>query len=672
IYARREDALSDTISIARIDGATPHYRSKEKLHTEHAELRASLFRFIEGLDQKPDVIHAHYADAGYLAAEVKKAFAIPYIFTGHSLGRVKQATLTDDEQIDPDLEARIATEERAIRDADLIITSSRNEAELQYGLYAAAKPERIRVIPPGVDVDAISDAKQTLFPNDLLQSINRFLTEPGKPPILALARPVRRKNLSGLLKAYGEDKSLQRRANLVVFAGTRTDLEVEETENRQVLSELLYLVDRYDLYGRVAIPKQHTVQDVPYIYRYATELGGVFVNPAFNEPFGLTLIEAAAAGLPVVATMNGGPTDIVATCNNGRLINPTQPTELVEAIVDLLDRPETWETFSQNGVASIARYSWSAHVADYLRAIKAIRAAATPPTATSGRKRDRASSTRSMQPARSERATARQSLLVSDIDNTLTGSQSGLADFAAWQAEQNDTVFAIATGRTLHDALRVLRDNNAPAPAVLVTSVGSEIYYAENGLDKLVADARWADHCQRNWDRARVADLVASLADVSRQPDIEQRNWKLSYFGSETVAQAIRHALRVHRIAATVIFSHGNYIDVLPPQVSKGHALEHVAQRLRIAMPSTIAAGDSGNDLEMLKRAARSVIVGNCTNELDALRGSAHAYFAKAHFADGIIEGLKSFGLYDRCRNLSASAHSFVTAQPISRMSSPD
>lgn len=116
IYAQREDALSDTISIARIDGATPDYRSKEKLHTEHAELRASLFRFIERLDQKPDVIHAHYADAGYLAAEVKKVFAVPYIFTGHSLGRVKQATLTDDEQIEPDLEARIVTEERAIRD----------------------------------------------------------------------------------------------------------------------------------------------------------------------------------------------------------------------------------------------------------------------------------------------------------------------------------------------------------------------------------------------------------------------------------------------------------------------------------------------------------------------------------------------------------------------------
>jgi glycosyltransferase involved in cell wall biosynthesis len=37
---------------------------------------------------------------------------------------------------------------------------------------------------------------------------------------------------------------------------------------------------------------------------------GVFVNPALVEPFGLTLIEAAAYGLPMVATKNGGPVDI--------------------------------------------------------------------------------------------------------------------------------------------------------------------------------------------------------------------------------------------------------------------------------------------------------------------------------------------------------------------------
>ncbi len=41
---------------------------------------------------------------------------------------------------------------------------------------------------------------------------------------------------------------------------------------------------------------------VPALYRLAAARGGVFVNPALNEPFGLTLLEAAACGLPVAAT----------------------------------------------------------------------------------------------------------------------------------------------------------------------------------------------------------------------------------------------------------------------------------------------------------------------------------------------------------------------------------
>ena len=43
------------------------------------------------------------------------------------------------------------------------------------------------------------------------------------------------------------------------------------------------------------------------------------MNPAFTEPFGLTLIEAAACALPIVATEDGGPQDIVANCGNGIL-----------------------------------------------------------------------------------------------------------------------------------------------------------------------------------------------------------------------------------------------------------------------------------------------------------------------------------------------------------------
>jgi sucrose-phosphate synthase len=96
---------------------------------------------------------------------------------------------------------------------------------------------------------------------------------------------------------------------------------MEENE-RQVLTDMLLQMDHYDLYGKLAIPKKHDfATEVPELYRICAESHGVFVNPALVEPFGITLIEASASGLPIVATNNGGPVDIVANCGNGLLVD---------------------------------------------------------------------------------------------------------------------------------------------------------------------------------------------------------------------------------------------------------------------------------------------------------------------------------------------------------------
>ena len=116
------------------------------------------------------------------------------------------------------------------------------------------------------------------------------------------------------MQAYGESKALQERANLVIVAGNRDDIQSMDEAQQQVLTDLLLALDRYDLWGKVALPKHHAVEDMPELYRLATRRGGVFVNPALTEPFGLTLIEAAASGLPIVVTEDGGPKDITSNC----------------------------------------------------------------------------------------------------------------------------------------------------------------------------------------------------------------------------------------------------------------------------------------------------------------------------------------------------------------------
>jgi sucrose-phosphate synthase len=68
-------------------------------------------------------------------------------------------------------------------------------------------------------------------------------------------------------------------ANLAVFAGIRKDITNMEDNERDVLTEILLLMDKYDLYGKIAIPKKHDFEhEVPELYRIAAEKKGVFVD----------------------------------------------------------------------------------------------------------------------------------------------------------------------------------------------------------------------------------------------------------------------------------------------------------------------------------------------------------------------------------------------------------
>ena len=136
---------------------------------------------------------------------------------------------------------------------------------------------------------------------------------------------------------------------------------------RDVLQQVFDLVDRFDLYGKVAYPKQHSRTQIPALYRWASSRGGLFVNPALTEPFGLTLLEAAACGLPMVATDDGGPRDIHARCENGLLVDVTEPGALQEALEMAGSDPLRWRRWSDNGVEAVSRhFSWDAHVCRYL------------------------------------------------------------------------------------------------------------------------------------------------------------------------------------------------------------------------------------------------------------------------------------------------------------------
>ncbi|MGC3874702.1 HAD-IIB family hydrolase [Halomonas sp. GXIMD04776] len=621
-YASPCEAIDDKTRILRFRTAFTGYLSKEALWTELPSFTDALDGHIQSQDRKPDIIHAHYADAAEVAAIIKQRHGIPFVFTAHSLGRVKREafkrchTTPAREELEA-LERRIAFEERALQEANLIIASSRDEAEVQYAGYTHYDPGKIRVIAPGSNLEAFQDARTC---DRVDRAIERFLVDPQKPPLLAIARPVTKKNLATLIKAYGESPALQEKANLVLIAGTRDDIDNLEPEIGNNLREILYLIDKYDLYGKVAYPKHHESADVPAIYAYARLRRGIFINPAFNEPFGLTLLEASAAGLPLIATESGGPNDIIKRCRNGILIDPHSTASIRDAALELLSSETCWQRYAKGGALAVSAFDWQAHVSQYHELL------------------DRLCS----KPGPSSRF---DSFLITDIDNTLLGTPDSASTFCQWRSGQDSLGFGVATGRSLHSALAILGMEGTPYPEVLITSVGTEIYFLADNGTTYQRDDSWSKVIAEGWRHDEIADLLANLPDVKPQGPLEQRRFKLSYLtkGQTTLAERIRALLEERGLTCTVVHSHGRYLDILPARASKGAAVEHVRQRYGLPKEAIFVAGDSGNDVEMLRAMPCSIIVANFSDKLVSDPGLAHAYLAKSSYSRGVIEGVTYF-----------------------------
>jgi sucrose-phosphate synthase len=622
-YWQPRETVTRKIEIVRFSTDEPGYLPKKELWHEVPSFADALINWIEQQPKRPDILHAHYADAGAVASVVRERVGIPFIFTSHSLGRMKldAFSLHKDGGANlvhaDNLEHRLQFEERALADAALVVASSRDEAELQYAGYDNHVPGKIRVIPPGVELAMFTTARSSIAVDRM---INRFLDDPDKPPIIAIARPVTKKNLCTLVEAFGESVELQSRANLVLIAGTRTDIDELEPELAENLFTILKMIDRYDLYGKVAYPKDHRPEDLPALYAYARERRGVFVNPAFNEPFGLTLLEAAAVGIPVIATESGGPNDIVAVCGNGEVVNPTA-ANIADAAARILKDPALWHRYAASGAVAVEAFNWQSHANRYhslLRSLLLPRVSDFPePT----------------------------ELLITDIDNTLVGERDAHARFCEWLSRQTGVVFGIATGRSFHSSMMVLEQEASPRPQVMITSVGSEIYYLTPDSTTYVQDDEWSRFIDVNWDPDVVVEVLKGCPGIRPQAAIERRRFKLSYLtsGDNDLVARLRERLEAAGLRCTMIHSHGRYLDILPVRASKGAAVTHVRNRYGLSEEQVFVAGDSANDTDMLRALPQAIIVQNFSDDLANLPELQHAYFASKPYASGIIEGVDHF-----------------------------
>jgi len=656
-YSVPVEQVNDKFDIVRIRAGGGKYIRKELLWNHLEEFIDKSIKYIKAKKRLPDIIHSHYADAGYVCSEITKFFAIPFLHTSHSLGKEKEQKLTSDgvtaDMIEKryKISRRIQSEERIYYYADMIVTSTEQEIENHLKHYKNASESKFKVIPPGLNLDKFYPYNEVRQwdeqTSNLIKHINqeymKFFVTINKPLILSLCRPDKRKNISGLITAYGEDKELQKKANLAIYAGIRDDIQSMEDNEREVLTEILLLMDKYNLYGKMAIPKKHDTEiEVPELYRMAANTGGVFVNAALSETFGLTLIEAAASGTPVVTTQDGGPRDIIKNLKNGIKVDVSDSKNISAALNKILDDKNLWNEYSGNGIKFVKKfYSWEAHTNKYLTEIKRmlkLQSKVQDNFAETGRK-----------------LLDMEKLIISDIDYTLIGDDDSLNDFKISLKNIPSKIgFGVATGRVIESAVEAIKQNNIPVPDLFITSVGSEIYY--NYKDELIYSSGWDAHISHLWQRDKIVELLSRFNFLKYQEQKNQRKFKISYYTGDNPKNLdkVRELLLKNKIKCNLIFSHGQFLDILPYRASKGKAIRYLAYRWNIPFEKILVAGDSGNDTEMLKGDMLGVVVANYSPELEDLKGSRRIYFSDKKFAAGIKDGIEHYNFLNEEREVDA------------------
>jgi sucrose-phosphate synthase len=343
-------------------------------------------------------------------------------------------------------------------------------------------------------------------------------------------------------------------------------------------------------------------------------------------------VEAAACGLPVVASPSGGPKEILDHCNNGLLVDVDSPVAIADALKKIIADQALWEKYSGNGiVATNHLYSWEAHSNRYLEIIDNL----------FHRKETSGFSTRTSYGKKLAKAGL---FIISDLDGTLVDGKKvdGLTELKQWITDhKSEVVFGVASGRNIEIAAQAFAKYDLPKPDILICSAGSEIYYT----DKFIADNGWESHIDYQWKRQELEAELTKFPGIRLQEEVAQWPFKLSYyvddsFDGDDMANLYKF-LDDRNLRAKILLTENKYLDFLPFRASKGNAVRYLSYKWKVPLENFITAGNSGNDKDMLMGKTRGIVVANYSPELEELRKNKFIYFSKYPLSKGVLEGIE-------------------------------
>jgi glycosyltransferase involved in cell wall biosynthesis len=207
-----------------------------------------------------------------------------------------------------------------LRMCDLVVVSTQyiQRVFAWYGIDSA-------VIPEAVAADMFRPRK----------------VEKIQPRIILTRAHVSRNNLTCALKAYRLVKQKYPRAEMVIAGDGPQRADLEALVAAEKLNGITFI-------GEV---------EQRELARWFAEVD-VYVNCSTIDGLPASLLEALAAGLPVVTTGVGGIPEVVKDGVNGLIVPPNDPATLAERVFRLVESPELAAKLSEQAQQSVRRYSW--------------------------------------------------------------------------------------------------------------------------------------------------------------------------------------------------------------------------------------------------------------------------------------------------------------------------
>lgn len=352
------------------------------------------------LRAKPDLIIGNYSDGNIVASLLAHKFGVTQCTIAHALEKTKYPDSDiywkkSDEKYH--FSCQFTADLIAMNHTDFIITSTYQEIAGskdtvgQYeshtaftlpGLYRVVHgidvfDPKFNIVSPGADMSIYypyteeerrlksfhPEIEELLYSSVENKEHLCVLKDRSKPILFSMARLDNVKNMTGLVEWYGKNKRLRELVNLVVVAGDRRK-ESKDLEEQAEMKKMHGLIETYKLNGQFRwISSQMNRVRNGELYRYIADTKGAFVQPAFYEAFGLTVVEAMTCGLPTFATCHGGPAEIIVHGKSGFHIDPYHGDQAAVLLADFFEKckedPTHWDNISLAGLQRInEKYTW--------------------------------------------------------------------------------------------------------------------------------------------------------------------------------------------------------------------------------------------------------------------------------------------------------------------------